>query len=89
MVGTVHVKVVQGSLQAFVGHDSEARYIAQRARLTDLLDTSNARSAETVSAAAGELRLAKYLKADGTLALKLFRQRFNKLNLATFAFSLS
>ena len=60
-VGTAHVKLVQAPVQAFVGHGSEARYIAQRTRLTVLLDTSNARSTEVVATAADEMRLTKDL----------------------------
>ena len=61
---------MQRSLEALVGHGSEARLVTQRTWLAIFPDTLDARLAIAVSATADEVRLAKFLEADGALALK-------------------
>ena len=82
-MGAVDVEIVQASFQAQVGDVRKARRLTQRARLAILLDTTDTRSTKAVSTAHCEVRLAKYLEADGTLALELFLRRLDELAFVT------
>ena len=77
-MGAVDAELVQRSLEALVGHGGEARLATQRTRLAIFPDTLDARLAIAVSATADEVRLAKDLEADGTLALELLLWRLDE-----------
>ena len=76
-MGAVDAKLVQRSLEALVGHGSEARLVTQRTWLASFPDALDARLAIVVSATVDEARLAKDLEADGALALKMLRRRLD------------
>ena len=80
-MGAVDAEFAQRSLEALVGHGSEARLVTQRTWLAIFPDTLDARLAIAVSATADEVRLAKFLEADGALILKNLRRRLDELTL--------
>ena len=57
-MGAVDAKLVQRSLEALVGHGSEARLVTQRTRLAIFSDTLDARLAIVVSTTVDEARRA-------------------------------
>ena len=80
-VGTAHLELVEGSLQALVCHGRETWLVAQRAWLSISLDTLDARFTEAVPATADDVRLAEDQQTDRTFALELLRRRLDKLTL--------